>query len=150
MKVEQILKSKAKFSIEKKVLINLQLVSTKTGSEMMCTLKEFGVSVQQFNVLRILRGQDKKPANLSTIQDRMVHQMSNTTRLVDKLIEKKLVDRCICEENRRKVEIVITQQGLDLLNKIDPKVEALEKESTKGLNQEELKQLNILLEKLRS
>lgn len=150
MKVEEILKTKANLSLPKKVLINLQLTSAQSGSEMMCTLKSFGISVQQFNVLRILRGQGKKPANLSTIQDRMVNKMSNTTRLVDKLIDKKLVDRCVCEENRRKVEIVITEQGLDLLKEIDPKVEELEKKATKNLTEKELEQLNHLLEKLRS
>jgi DNA-binding MarR family transcriptional regulator len=80
----------------------------------------------------------------------MVNKMSNTTRLVDKLIDKKLVDRCVCEENRRKVEIVITKQGLDLLKEIDPKVEELEKKATKNLTEKELEQLNHLLEKLRS
>ncbi len=150
MNVEEILKTKAKLSIHKKVLINLQLTSAHTGSGMMCLLKRYGISVQQFNVLRILRGQGNKPANLSTLQDRMVNKMSNTTRLVDKLIDKKLVDRCVCEENRRKVEIVITQGGLDLLQEIDPKVEESEKEATKNLSQQELEQLNDLLEKLRS
>tara|TARA_B100000929_G_scaffold291183_1_gene288869 strand:+ start:13527 stop:14057 length:531 start_codon:yes stop_codon:yes gene_type:complete len=150
MKVEEILKTKAKLSIHKKVLINLQLTSAQASNEMMCLLKNYGISVPQFNVLRILRGQGNKPANLSTIQDRMVNKMSNTTRLVDKLIDKKLADRCICEENRRKVEILITQEGLNLLKELDPKVEESEKEATKNLSKQELEQLNGLLEKLRS
>jgi len=61
-----------------------------------------------------------------------------------------LADRCICEENRRKVEILITQEGLNLLKELDPKVEESEKEATKNLSKQELEQLNGLLEKLRS
>ena len=68
------------------------------------TLKAFDLSLQQFNVLRILRGRKGEPANLKTVQKRMIHKMSNTTRLIDKLIDKSLVHREICEENRRKVE----------------------------------------------
>ena len=68
-------------------------------------LKQFGLSEQQFNVLRILRGQKGKPANLFLIQERMVHRMSNATRLVEKLRQKALVERVVCEEDRRKVEI---------------------------------------------
>ena len=64
-------------------------------------IKKGGVSLPQFNVLRILRGQKGEPANLSTVQERMVNKMSNTSRLGDKLIEKDLVERKICEENRR-------------------------------------------------
>jgi DNA-binding MarR family transcriptional regulator len=149
MKIEEILKTKANLSIEKKILINLQLAAAKTASAMMCVLKEFDISIQQFNVLRILRGQKGKPANLNTIQERMVNKMSNTTRLVDKLVDKKLVDRCICEENRRKVEILITQKGLNLLLQIDPKIDELENLSTKELNVKEKVELNHFLEKLK-
>ena len=150
MKVEDILKTKATLSVKKKVLINLQLASAKASSEMLSTLKPFDVSAQQFNVLRILRGQGKKPANLNTIQERMVNKMSNTTRLIDKLIDKKLVERCVCEENRRKIEVNITKQGLQLLEKIDPEIKNLEENSTNNLSEKELEQLNTLLEKLRS
>jgi len=82
-------------------------------------LKPYDVSLQQFNVLRILRGQKGTPANLSTIQERMVSKMSNTTRLVDKLIRKELVVRVTCPTNRRKVDISITPAGLKLLEEID-------------------------------
>ena len=76
------------------------------------TLKPHGISLQQFNVLRILRGRKGNPANLQTVQKRMIHKMSNTTRLVDKLIEKKLVNRKICENNRRKIEIFYYQKRI--------------------------------------
>ena len=87
------------------------------------TLKPFDISLQQFNVLRILRGRKGKPANLQTVQKRMIHKMSNTTRLVDKLIIKKLVVRKTCKENRRKIEITITDLGLDVLSNLDTKIQ---------------------------
>lgn len=150
MNAEEILKTKSKLSTEKKMIINLFLAGSKAESEIMTALKDFELSIQQFNVLRILRGQQDKPANLKTVQERMVHKMSNTTRLVDKLIAKKFVDRSICKANRRKVELFITEKGLSLLEKIDPVVIAVEKETTKNLNTKELEKLNELLEKLRA
>ena len=83
----------------KDILINRELVvallrsGNRFNDELNLLTKSFGISLPQFNVLRILRGQKGKPANLSTLNERMIHKMSNTTRLVDKLIEKKLVDR---------------------------------------------------------
>ena len=80
----------------------------------------------------------------------MVSKMSNTTRLVDKLINKKFVKRIICKENRRKVEISITDLGNKTLKTIDPLIESAEKNVTKNLTQDELLQLNKLLIKLRN
>lgn len=111
-------------------------------------VKTFGISLPQFNVLRILRGQQAKPANLSTISERMIHKMSNTTRLVDKLIDKKLVQRQICEENRRKIEIFITIEGLNLLKKIDLHIDKKEEQLTQELNTEEKEKLVALIQPL--
>jgi DNA-binding MarR family transcriptional regulator len=80
----------------------------------------------------------------------MINKMSNTTRLVDKLILKGLVERFVCEKNRRKVEIFITKQGLKLLNEVSPVVEQTENRITSGLSTQELKTLNTLLTKLRT
>lgn len=150
MKAEEILKTQKPLPQKKKVVINLVLSSNFASSRVAEALKPFDISVPQFNVLRILRGQQGKPANLSTVQDRMVNQMSNTTRLVDKLLEKKLVERSVCEENRRKIEIFITQDGLELLKVIDPVIEKTEEEIARNLSPEEIEHLNDLLEKLRS
>lgn len=149
MKVEEILKTQKPLPKKKKLVINLMLSSNYASSAVSDAMKPFDISVPQFNVLRILRGQQGKPANLSTVQDRMVNQMSNTTRLVDKLLEKQLVERSVCEENRRKIEIFITDKGMELLKNIDPVIEATENEIAKNLSSEEIHQLNELLEKLR-
>jgi DNA-binding MarR family transcriptional regulator len=96
------------------------------------------LSIQQFNVLRILRGFQEKPASLQYITSRMIHKTSNTTRIVDRLLEKKLVDRKPCVENRRMVEINITQAGLKLLTTIDPVIDKKENEVANRLSEKEL------------
>lgn len=112
-------------------------------------LKPFNLSNPQFNVLRILRGQKGKPASLSCISDKMIHKMSNTTRLVDKLLEKGLVDRIICPENRRKVEITITENGLKLLEQIDGVLETAETQLMEVLDMEEVIRLQEILSKIK-
>ena len=119
------------------------------GEELLAnTLKPYGISLQQFNVLRILRGRKGNPANLQTVQKRIIHKMSNTTRLVDKLIEKKLVNRKICENNRRKIEIFITKKGLEILKQLDTKIQETEAEILKPLSLKEQKTLRALINKI--
>jgi DNA-binding MarR family transcriptional regulator len=79
----------------------------------------------------------------------MISKMSNTTRLVDKLILKGYVKRFVCQDNRRKVDIFITNEGLELLNRLDPIIDSKEQELTKNLDSSELETLNHLLTKLR-
>ncbi|MEP6806200.1 MAG: MarR family transcriptional regulator, partial [Flavobacterium sp.] len=102
------------------------------------------------NVLRILRGQKGNPANMCVIQERMLAKTSNTTRLVDKLLLKDFVTRNVCPGNRRKIEVSITQKGLDVLKELDPKVDEHEKAFAENISQEELELLNQLLEKYRT
>jgi DNA-binding MarR family transcriptional regulator len=113
-------------------------------------LKPFGLSVQQFNVLRILRGQKGNMLNLNEITHRMIHKMSNTTRLVDKLIDKSLVERVICPENRRRVNISITDKGLEILSQIDSVIQEFEKEIIRLLSEKEKNTLLNLLIKIKS
>ncbi|NER09212.1 DNA-binding transcriptional regulator, MarR family [Muriicola jejuensis] len=147
MNVEEIIKTKKKMPLPSRTLIHLMLVNNKIVERITWALKPFGVSLQQFNVLRILRGQGDQPANLSTLNERMVSKMSNTTRLVDKLLSKGLVDRSICEANRRKVEITITGEGLAVLEEMDAVMQRTEAELVADLSEEELKELNTLLNK---
>ncbi len=149
MKLQDVLKSDAPLPLAKKTAINFFVTNNIFMEKYTSFFKQYDISLQQFNVLRILKGQKGKPANLATIQERMVHKNSNTTRLIDKLIAKTLVERTICPENRRKVEIVITKNGLDLIETINPKLDALEENSVQPLTTTEAETLNILLEKLR-
>lgn len=82
-------------------------------------LKPFGLTVQQYNVLRILRGQQGNPMTVLAITERMLDKMSNASRLVDKLVEKKLVLRRECPQDRRAVDVLILPAGLDLLTQVD-------------------------------
>lgn len=148
--LEDILKTTAKLPLSKKTVLNISYSSICIKDEITTVLKPYDISIEQFNVLRILRGKKGEPANLQDIQERMINKMSNTTRLVDKLILKGLVERFICEKNRRKVDIFITEQGLNLLNQIDPVIEKTEERFTSNLSVEELETLNTLLTKIRT
>ncbi|NAY92538.1 MarR family transcriptional regulator [Muricauda sp. JGD-17] len=147
MNVEAIIKTTKTIPLESRTLIHMTLVHHKANEIIANALKPFEVSLQQFNVLRILRGQKGKPANLSTLNERMVTKMSNTTRLVDKLLAKDYVDRYVCPSNRRKVEIVITDQGKEALKQMDKAVIKAEKSIVKNFTEKELEQLNHLLDK---
>jgi DNA-binding MarR family transcriptional regulator len=98
-------------------------------------------------VLRILKGQNGTPANLSTLNERMVTKMSNTTRLVDKLIMKGYVNRKTCPSNRRKVEINLTPDGKIALEKLNRVMKKTEKSILKKLSKKELEKLNSLFNK---
>ena len=147
MNVEERIKTDKKLGLKSRTLIHLSLVEAMINEVFTHQLKPFGISLQQFNVLRILRGQKGKPANLSTLNERMVTKMSNTTRLVDKLIQKEYVDRVICKSNRRKVEISITPKGEEALNKIDKVMTQAEEQLLKDFTNNDLETLNALLDK---
>ncbi|WP_299438009.1 MarR family transcriptional regulator [uncultured Aquimarina sp.] len=150
MNIEDIIKTKTELPLSRKAIVNLLYTENWISDQINSELKVYDISIQQFNVLRILNGQQGKPANLSTIQDRMVSKMSNTTRLVDKLIKKNLVKRVTCPTNRRKVEITITNEGQKFLEQVSPAMNNFEKRITSNLSQEELILLNNLLNKLRN
>jgi len=149
MKIEEAIKSSQALGLETKTAINLMYTSRLLEESILQVLKEFEISTQQYNVLRILRGQKGVAANLSTVQDRMIDKSSNTTRLVDKLINKDLVKRQVCKNNRRKIELFITPQGLELLKTLDPITENNNKQQLIKLSEKELEVLNTLLDKLR-
>jgi len=148
--LKEILKTKVDLPLSRVSVINIFQTSSWMKDDLLLQLKPFDLSLEQFNVLRILRGQNKNAINLQDIQERMVSKMSNTTRLVDKLIKKKFVKRTICKANRRKVEILITDLGLETLKTIDPIIDKTENNITKKLTQNELIQLNTLLIKLKN
>jgi DNA-binding MarR family transcriptional regulator len=133
----------------KRAIVNVIYTANYLTEEITSVLKTFDLSLQQFNVLRILQGNKDKPANLSFIQDRMITKMSNTSRLVDKLIQKGLVSRSICKDNRRKVDIFITDQGKELLRNLNNIIEKKEFALTSNLTYEQLDFLNDLLNQIR-
>jgi MarR family multiple gene transcriptional regulator MgrA len=109
--------------------------------------KDFSITMQQFNVLRILRGQHPNVCNLILIKERMLDKMSDVSRIVERLRVAGYVERCLNENNRREVDIKISKSGLKLLAKIDDKIDALE-EPMHQLTIKEAKELTKLLEKI--
>ncbi len=150
MKIEDEIKSTIPLTISKKIILNVLYSQNIINEKFNEVLKPFDLSSEQYNVLRILRGQKGKPANMCVIQERMIAKTSNTTRLVDKLLLKNLVTRNVCPDNRRKIEVTITQKGLDVLKQLDPKVIAHENYFANNLDPAELEQFNYLLEKFRN
>lgn len=149
MKIEDEIKSTIALDISKKIILNVLYTQNVINDNFNDILKPYDISGEQYNVLRILRGQKGSPANMFVIQERMLARTSNTTRLVDKLLLKNLVTRNVCPENRRKIEVLITQKGLNVLNELDPKVIEHEKFFSNNLSSQEAEQLNSLLEKYR-
>ena len=129
----------------KNLVVQLLRTTAYVEEKLNAALKTKGLSLPQFNVLRILRGRKGKAVNMSNLQDQMIKPMSNTSRLVDKLIEKEWVHRQICPSNRRKVEIIITQKGLTALKSIDSLVVKAEEEITASLNAKNKNELFALL-----
>lgn len=132
-----------------KAVINVIYTGNWLTSQHSHFLKEYDISEQQFNILRILRGQSKKPASITLLKERMLDKMSDVSRLVERLRISGLVERSTCEHDRRAVEVVITKAGLDLLKAIDKRVcevDAL----VESLTDDELRFLNYLLDKIRS
>ena len=150
MDIETAIKSIHKMGITTKTVINLMYTSRVMEEAISAILKPYDLTIQQYNVLRILRGQKGNPANLSTIQERMVDRSSNSSRLVDKLIKKEWVARNVCAQNRRKVEIIITKKGLDILQVLDPITEENNEKIVSNLSTDQLEVLNDLLDLLRT
>ncbi|MBC7846421.1 MAG: MarR family transcriptional regulator [Flavobacterium sp.] len=150
MKIEDVIKSTVPMENSKKIILNVMYTQNILAEKFNEILKPYEISGEQYNVLRILRGQKGNPANMCVIQERMLAKTSNTTRLVDKLLLKNFVTREVCPVNRRKIEVSITQKGLDVLKELDPKVAEHEEAFSKNLNEDEINTLNKLLEKYRN
>jgi len=149
MKIEDIIKS-GNMTLSKQAVMNIMYTHSVVGENIYEVMKAYDLSPEQYNVLRILRGQKGKPANMGIIQDRMIAKTSNTTRLVDKLLLKDYVNRKVCPGNRRQMEITITEKGLELLKELDPKVDEHETKFANNLSIQEQEQLIELLEKYRT
>ena len=131
-----------------KVVINISYTSGWLNNFLRCHFEKHNLTQQQFNILRILRGQYPKPATVNLLKERMIDKMSDASRIVDRLVQKGLVSRCTNNKDRRAVDIRISDTGLDILNKMD--TEFRTKDYLKNnLTEEEAGKLSELLDKLR-
>jgi DNA-binding MarR family transcriptional regulator len=149
MSIEKEIKQEKFESEHQKMVINIMFTSGWLYNNHATRLKPFAITPEQFNVLRILRGSSPKMMMMADVTNRMVDKSSNCTRLVEKLRQKELVSREICEGNRRQVDIGITNKGLTLLKKID-KSYAEWVATLKTISQTEAKEVNRTLDKLRN
>ena len=149
MRIEDEINQEKFLSQNHKTLVNLIYTHSFLINEMAGFFKGRDITRQQFNVLRILRGQHPKSTNLNLIKDRMMDKMSDASRIVERLRLKKLVTRRQSRSDRREVEIIISKKGLDLLEKMDEEIKEIYK-LFDSLSSEELQTLNQLLDKFRN
>jgi DNA-binding MarR family transcriptional regulator len=148
MSLEQDIKQEKFNNEHEKTAVNILFTSSWLYNVSAARFKDHDITPEQFNVLRILRGNYPKPMMLIDITSRMIDKNSNCTRLVEKLRQKGLVKREICEKNRRQVDISITDKGLSILKKIDAD-EGDWISTLKNISKSEAQELNRLLDKLR-
>lgn len=148
MRLEDEIKQKTFKNPFQKLTVNILFTSGWLAGLHNKSLKQFGISSQQYNILRILRGQFPTAANVSLLVERMLDKSSNVTRLLDKLVAKELVTRTSCPTDRRKFNILITEKGLALLTTLDERISEIEG-IMKNISEEEAVQANEILDKLR-
>ncbi len=145
--IEDKIQSTGFHSEQEKVYVNLIFSGMKAFREITIFMRAFNLTEPQYNILRILRGSHPITLLGQDIQSRMIHNTSNTTRLIDKLIDKKFVKRFKDKDDKRMIHHMITKKGLLLLNDIDPLLIKHCKE-TIVLSKQKLSQLSVLLDDL--
>jgi len=131
-----------------KLVINIAYTDGWLGNLFRCKFEKHNLTQQQFNILRILRGQFPNPATINLLKERMIDKMSDASRIVDRLVQKGFVSRCTNNKDRRAVDIRISETGLDILNTMDNEFRAKDF-LEKNLTDEEAAKLSELLDKLR-
>lgn len=149
MKIEEALKSKSISNEFQKLYLNLAYTNIWMEEQVNIIFKTHGITSHQYNVLRILRGSVGQPLPAIEIQSRMIYRNSNVTRIIEKLLAKGYVDKKSNDLNRRKIEVTITDSGMDLLAKLDDVVMKLHNKLFTNINQEEAKAFNEVLDKIR-
>ncbi|MFT2008495.1 MarR family winged helix-turn-helix transcriptional regulator [Pontibacter sp. 13R65] len=148
MRIEEEIKQEQFRNEYQKAYINLLYTSSRLQVEQAALFKPFGLTLPQFNILRILRGQYPKPATISLLIERMMDKTSNASRIVDRLEAKELVTRKQCPEDRRTVDVLITEKALALLQKMD-ECAGSGRTGINNLSETEAQELNRLLDKIR-
>ena len=148
MSLEEDIKQEKFNSEYQKLTINIAYTNSYLTNLLNKFLKPYDLSMQQYNVLRILRGQHPNPVSINTITDRMIDKMSNASRLVEKLRKKTMIHRKPCQIDKRQVDVCITTKGLEILSEIDALMGRYEAQFM-HLNVEDVKRANQVLDDLR-
>ncbi len=147
MRIDDEIHSKFEDNYQKAV-VNIAYTEGWLNNTLRCHFEKYNLTNQQFNILRILRGQYPKPATVNLLKERMIDKMSDASRIVDRLVQKEMITRCTNNKDRRAVDIRISEKGLETLATMD--VEFKAKDFLKNnLTLEEAGQLSDLLDKLR-
>ena len=148
MRIEEEIQSNKFEDNYHKAVINISYTYSWLNNALRCQFEKHNLTPQQFNVLRILRGQYPKPATVNLLKERMVDKMSDASRIVDRLVQKGLVSRCTNTKDRRAVDIRISGTGMEVLAKMDTEFKT--KDILKNnLTEEEAGKLSDLLDKIR-
>lgn len=147
MDINQEIKQKKFDNKKQKAIVNLMYTYGYITHIQAKAIKPFGISLQQFNLLRILKGQSPSPASVKLLTERMIDKMSNASRLVDKLLAKGYVDRESCKHDRRQVDIVITEKGIELVDQASIALNQILEDIE--LSEEEASALSDTLDKIR-
>ena len=147
MKIDEIIKTNFK-TPQQKAIVNLRFTANYFINFQNSFMLEFDLTMPQFNILRILRGA-KGSLSVNSVKERMVERSPNLTRIMDKLVSKDLIKRFQCNDDRRAVFIEINEKGLELLQRIDFKMEKINL-FPQNLTDDEAEQLSLLLDKIRN
>ncbi|MGB1243394.1 MAG: MarR family winged helix-turn-helix transcriptional regulator [Chitinophagales bacterium] len=149
MKIEQEIQQQYFKSEHQKVHINLLFTAAWLSQQVTQTLKPYHISWQQFNILRIVKGQHPKSVTVKLLRERMIDKMSNASRLVEKLRQKGLVIRKECPNDRRRVDIILTDKGMQLIEVTSALLDENLEDQLNNVSIEEAKVLNDLLDRIR-
>lgn len=131
-----------------KAMLNILFTNGWIAEKMKNILAPEDITAQQYNILRILRGSFPQPLSTLQIRERMLDRMSDTSRIVDRLVAKQLVKKVVCTKDRRLVDVTITEKGQNLLKKLDAAINRID-DIVSGINEKEAETLSKLLDKLR-
>ena len=147
MRIEEEIKQ-AKFkSVHQKAVINLIFTAGWLQGRQQNFFKPYGITNQQFNILRILKGQHPKTISATEIKSRMLDKNSDVSRLLDRLAAKGLIDKQTCPKDKRQSDVLVTKAGLEILTELDKKQKAID--HVQALSEKEADELSNLLDKLR-
>jgi len=132
-----------------KAMVNILFTYGWLMEELKKIMNDEDITIQQYNILRILRGSNPAPISTLQMRERMIDKMSDTSRLVDRLIAKKLVRKVISKQDRRLVDVTITAKGLKLLKRLDAREDEIDSIAS-TLTEKESNTLSRLLDKIRS
>lgn len=148
MRIEEAIKQKFGDSYQKAV-VNLIYTGNWMRDKQSALFKAYDILPQHYNILRILKGKHPKPVSPGEIKEVMLDKGNDVTRLLDKLVAKGLVKRGLCEENRRKMDVLITEEGLKFVEVLSEPVKQVNQDVRNNISVEEAEQLSDLLDKLR-